>query len=88
MSKQLKSLLSKEKAANLGLQLMNREMLNDNSLMELTEDLMSFVNSLLKTNDKVTLRDFLIMHKDHLTFTMKDLISEAIKQMNPGRIYD
>jgi len=88
MSKQLKSLLSKEKAAELGLQLMNREMLNDESLVELTEDLRSFVNGLLKNNEKVILRDFLLMHKDHLTPTMKDLISEAIKQMNPGRIYD
>ena len=80
------SMIDKEQIANMGLQLLNRDVLSDESLMELTVKLLSLVESLLKNDKRAELQSFLRENENHLTPTMRDLISQALKNDNPGKI--
>lgn len=83
---ELKDMLNDEIAAGLGLRLLNRDVLNDSSLMELTSDVVDFVHTMLQKGKKSIVQKFLTDHKDHLTPDMKDMISSELKSLNPGKI--
>jgi hypothetical protein len=86
MSKYFESVLNEEKVAELGLRLVNRDSLNDASLVELTGDVTEFVHALIRKGEKGTVEKFLQDHKHHLTPTMRDMISIELKSLNPGKI--
>ena len=86
MTNYFEKTLNKEKVAELGLRLLNRDMLNDASLTELTGDVVEFVHSLVGKRRKSEVLSFLQEHKDHLTPTMRELISSELKSLNPGKI--
>ena len=86
MNKYFENVLNKEMVAELGLRLLNRDVLSDDSMTELTMDVTEFVQSLIKKRQKSNVLQFLQDHKDHLTPTMREMISNELKSLNPGSI--
>ena len=86
MKNYFETVLNKEMIAELGLRLLNRDMLNDESLMELTQDIADFVRSLIKNRNKTEVLSFLQEHKDHMTPDMREIVSKELKSLTPGKI--
>jgi hypothetical protein len=64
-----------EKLAGYGIQLMNRDALDDEQKTQLAYDLILC----LRGKKKSVVRDFLIKHKDHLFSELRDLLIEEYK---------
>ena len=67
------------KAATLDLELINKNRLNDNELMDLGERLTLFARDLLKRKKSTCLREFMDKAKNHLTGDMLSMVKDEIE---------
>ena len=67
------------KAAALDLELINKNRLNDNELMDLGERLALFARDLLKRKKSTCLREFMDKAKNHLTGDMLSMVKDEIE---------
>jgi len=67
------------KGAALDLELINKNRLNDEELLELGERITLFARDLLKRNKSTCLREFMDKAKDHLTGDMLSMVKDEIE---------
>ena len=70
---------SQTEAAELGLRLLIRDELSENDIVRLSEDLSMWVRGRLQSGGFSDVEDFMIKHKDHMTHSMKDMVTIEIK---------
>lgn len=68
-----------EKLAGYGLQLMSRDELSTEHVMDLSYKITLCIRKLMKEGEKQKVRDFLVTHKHHLPSELKDLLSMELK---------
>jgi len=72
-------------ADSLGVQLINRDSLDDAELVKLEMNVTKFIRSLLQKHKIKLVKNFILEHKHHLTPELKDALSDEIKLAKIGK---